>query len=86
MLPAAALPGPGVEDTVRTGAAIGAPTPTELTHDLGERNPLATHRSALHVEPGLHSHFAASETAGEQQPDPGPDQPHGARQRPPVGS
>lgn len=86
MLPAAALPGPGVEDTVRTGAAIRAPTPTDLTHDLRERNPLATHRPALHVEPRLHSHFTASETAGEQQQDPGPDPPHGARQRPPVGS
>lgn len=86
MLSAAALPGPGVEDTVRTGAAIGAPTPAELTHDRGEWNPLATHRPALHIEPGLHSHFAASETAGEQQQDPGPDPPHGARQRPPVGS
>lgn len=86
MLSAAALPGPGVEDTVRTGAAIRAPAPAELADDLRERNPLAAQRPALHVQPGLHSHFTASETAGEQQQDPGPDQPHGARQRPPVGS
>ena len=85
-LPAPALPGPGVQHAVRTGAAIGAPAPAELADDLHERNPLAAQRPALHVQPGLHSHFSASETAGEQQQDSEPDPPHGARQRPPVGS
>ena len=86
MLPAVALPRPCIKHTGRPRPAIGAPAPAELTDDLRERHPLAAQRPALHVEPGLHSHFAASETAGKQQQDPGPAPPHGARQSPPAGS
>ena len=86
MLPAVALPGPCIKHTGRPRPAIGAPAPAELTDDLRERHPLAAQRPARHIEPILHDCFSAAEAAGEQQPDPEANPPHGARQRPPAGS